>query len=160
MVEMIREYLIFYQVSVTYCDFGVVREFAALLSILQLMAFKLLKTWSFWRVCLQTPSVAVFAQGQAPTRLTSDSVCKGSGDQEPDRPRKSMAGGCDERPRAATSDPELKTMVFIRPVRGLTTFATLKPRVLRGLSDYRLQKCRVFEGSKWILKNCRTRRIL
>ena len=34
MVEVIREYLIFYEVSVTYCDFGVVREFAALLSIL------------------------------------------------------------------------------------------------------------------------------
>ena len=34
---------------------------------------------------LQTPSVAVFAEG--------------SSDQEPDSPRKSMARGCDERPR-------------------------------------------------------------
>ena len=54
----------------------------------------------FLKGLLQTPSVAVFAEGQAPKSLTSDSVCKGSGDQEPDRPRKSMAGGRDERPRA------------------------------------------------------------
>ena len=44
MVEMIREYLIVYKVSVTYCDFGVLREFSALLSILEVMGSKVLKT--------------------------------------------------------------------------------------------------------------------
>ena len=38
-VEMIREYPIFYEVSVTYCEFGVLREFSALLSILEFMGF-------------------------------------------------------------------------------------------------------------------------
>ena len=85
--------------------------------------------------------MAVVAEGRAPTRLTSDSVCKGSGDQEPDRPRKSMAGGRDERPRAENHG-------FYCPVRGLATFATLKPSVLRDLNDDRLRKCSVFEMSK------------
>ena len=145
MVGTICEYLVFDEVSVTYCDFGVVREFSALPSILYFMGFNLLKSSCFWRICLQTPFVAVFAEGRAPKRLTSDSVCKGSGGQEPDRPRKSMARGRDERSRAENHG-------FDCPIRGLTTFATPKPRVLRGLSDYRLQKCRVFEVSKWTLK--------
>ena len=44
MIEAIREEPIFYEVSVTYCDFGVLREFSALPSILEFMGFKLLKT--------------------------------------------------------------------------------------------------------------------
>ena len=44
MIEMIREYFIFYVVSITYCDFGVVRDFSALLSILEFMGLSLLKT--------------------------------------------------------------------------------------------------------------------
>ena len=43
-VGTICEYLVFDEVSVTYCDFGVVREFSALLSILDFMCFKLLNT--------------------------------------------------------------------------------------------------------------------
>ena len=37
MVELMCEYLIFCEVSVTYCDFGVVRGFSAVLSILELL---------------------------------------------------------------------------------------------------------------------------
>ncbi len=43
-VELIFEYLILYAVSVSYCDFGVVREFSALFSILMSVGFKLLNT--------------------------------------------------------------------------------------------------------------------
>ena len=44
MVEIVCEYFIVYKVSVTYFDFGVVRKLSALLSILQFMTFKSLKT--------------------------------------------------------------------------------------------------------------------
>ncbi len=44
MVGMIIEYLILYEVSENYGGFGVVREFSALLSILVILGFKLLKT--------------------------------------------------------------------------------------------------------------------
>ncbi len=44
MIAMIREYLTFYEVSLHYGDFGVVREFSALPSILELMGPKVLKT--------------------------------------------------------------------------------------------------------------------
>jgi hypothetical protein len=47
MVELICEYLVFDEVSVTYCDFGVVREFSALPSILEFMGFNVLKTSCF-----------------------------------------------------------------------------------------------------------------
>ena len=90
----------FYEVSVNFVGFGVVREFSALPSILVFLAFKLMNASCFRRFCLQTPSVAVFTEGQASKSQTGDSVCKGSGVQEPDSPRKSMALGRDERPRA------------------------------------------------------------
>ena len=44
MVEMIREYLIFYKVSMNYYDFAVVREFSALLSILVFLSLNFMKT--------------------------------------------------------------------------------------------------------------------
>ena len=47
MIEMICEYLVFYEVSATYRDFGVVREFSALPSILDFMSFNVLKTYCF-----------------------------------------------------------------------------------------------------------------
>ena len=47
------------------------------------------------------------------------SVCRGSGAQEPDSLRKSMARGRDERPRA---EHQCKTTVSTRPVRGFATF--------------------------------------
>ena len=44
MAEVICEYLVFDEVSVTYCDFGVVREFSALPSILEFIDLNSLKT--------------------------------------------------------------------------------------------------------------------
>ena len=41
----------------------------------------------------------VFLKGLLGNTAMSE-VCEGSGALEPDRPRKSMAGGCGERPRA------------------------------------------------------------
>ena len=60
------EYVAIYVASVNYDGFGVVREFSALLSILVFLGLNLMKTLCFRRVCLQIPSVAVFAEGRNP----------------------------------------------------------------------------------------------
>ncbi len=79
----------------------------------------------------KTPSGAVFAEGRAP---------------------KSETALGNRWPGAATSDPELKTIVFIYPVRGFAAFANPKPRMLRRLKSFRWQKYRVFEVSKCTLQ--------
>ena len=101
---------------------------------------------------MQTQSLAVFAEGRAPTKNTWDIECAGSGAQEPDSTRNLMTRGRDERPRAENHGFDLPCTRFYH-------FCKPETLCLSRMKQVRLQKYSVFEGSKWKSKKRETHRV-